>query len=135
MSTPERIHERKNLRTVIQKVARALKQEGFSIVAEIRIAQECAEAGTRDQGDCSILLVCNPVLAYKAVSLDSRTGVLLTSRIAFHERDDGNVSVSTFNPLECMEENIATSPLEDVFVEVAHHLRRAIDRLQSRESY
>ncbi len=129
MNVSERVIGRSNLRTVVHEATRALKAEGFSIISEITIASE-SENSNADTREYPILLVCNPVLAYKAVSLDSRTGVLLTGRIAFREHDNGTITVSVFNPLECMDENMATSPLEEVSVEVTHHLHRAIARLQ-----
>ncbi len=134
MSFPEKIIERTDLRTVVQKAAYALKEEGFALVTELKLGPGTPEGSASGAQKSSILLACNPVLAYKAISLDSRSGVLLTSRIALREHDNGDVSVSTFNPLECMDENMATSPLEEVSVEVTLHLRRAVERLQLRET-
>ena len=87
------------LEEVKLKLAEALKIEGFGILTEIDVQKTLKEKIGVDFKPYKILGVCNPQLAYQALSIDEDIGLLLPCKIVLKQDGDG-VEVSVLYPEE-----------------------------------
>lgn len=86
----------------INKVTDELKKEGFGIITEIDLKEKFKEKIGVDFRRYTILGACNPKLAYEAVQLEDKIGVMLPCNILVQEHENGGVEVSAINPMNAM---------------------------------
>ncbi|OQP66574.1 hypothetical protein A3860_13925 [Niastella vici] len=87
----------------INKVTDELKKEGFGIITEIDLKEKFKEKIGVDFRRYTILGACNPKLAYEAVQLEDKIGVMLPCNILVQEHENGGVEVSAINPMNAMD--------------------------------
>jgi uncharacterized protein (DUF302 family) len=116
--------------TVVSGLADTLAMEGFDVIASVNLKETFKSRLNQSFRNFQLLTVCNPEIAFKAISLDSHAGLMLPCHIVVQERENGTIEISAINPMELLEENMITSSLEELSVEGSEHLRNAIDRLQ-----
>jgi uncharacterized protein (DUF302 family) len=119
---------------VVAKVENALQQQGFTTITTADMSQALSHELEINFRNYKILGAYNPALAYKAISLEPHIGIMLPCNIVIQEHENGTVEVSALNPMETMDENMATTSLESVATEVSNHLRTAIDTLHTQKS-
>jgi uncharacterized protein (DUF302 family) len=115
---------------VVSKAVERLHSEGFEVISNLNLKDALKLKFSVQFRNFQIMVAYHPLLAYKAVSLESHSALMLPCHIIIQEHENGDVEVNGFNPMECMENNMATDSLEEVSVEVSFHLRHAIDGLQ-----
>ena len=114
---------------VRERVAAALKVEGFGVLTEIDVKQTMKQKIDAEFRKYAILGACNPNLAYKALSTDLEIGLLLPCNVIVYEEDGGSV-VSIVDPRMMMQ--IAANPeLESVAQEARARLQRVIESLSA----
>jgi uncharacterized protein (DUF302 family) len=112
---------------VLGRVTQNLESQGFEVVTIIDFQdafQQKLNIGFRNY---KILHACNPHLAYKAISLESHIGIMLPCNIVIQEHENGEIEVSTINPLENLDEGFSTTQLIDLASEIGIRLRAAVD--------
>ena len=107
--------------SVVARVKEALKSEGFGVLTEIDVAATLKAKIGKDFRPYRILGVCNPGLAFEALSAESHIGVMLPCNVIVQRHDDGAVEVSSIDPAATMDavRNPALSGVADK-VRAAH---------------
>lgn len=86
---------------VRQRTVDALKQEGFGIITEIDVQSTMKEKLGRDFRRYSILGACNPALAFEALAVEDKVGLMLPCNVIVQEKD-GAVEVAVIDPVASM---------------------------------
>jgi uncharacterized protein (DUF302 family) len=109
------------------KVTDALKAEGFGVLTSIDVKDTMKKKLDVDFRKYSILGVCNPPLAHRALSTRIDVGLLLPCTVIVYEEGDGAV-VNILNPL-AMTELIPEPELQAVMGEARARLARVSEVL------
>ncbi len=110
----------------LQRVAAALKSEGFGVLTEIDVKSTLKKKLQVEFRNYRILGACNPALAHRALSGELLIGLLLPCNVVVFEEDDGTVTVSAVKPAEMFK--VVNNPqLESIADEVDGKLRRAVE--------
>ncbi|HLT74643.1 MAG TPA: DUF302 domain-containing protein [Ohtaekwangia sp.] len=117
---------------VVSLVRLNLEDQGFNIINTIDLKGNLKRNLRVDFRNYQILTACHTLLSYKAISLEPHIGELLPCNVVVQEHENGTVEVSAINPLETLDKNMITTSLELVAIELGHHLRTALDSLQSK---
>ena len=108
----------------------ALKQEGFGVLTEIDVQATMKAKLDADYRRYVILGACNPPLAHKALSADSRVGVLLPCNVVVEEREDGGTTVHALDPKGLLA--MAELPgFEEIATDAQTRIRRALASLEA----
>lgn len=118
----------------LSRITKNLQQQGFGIITTMDLKDIFMQKLKTGFRNYKILGACNPNFAYQAVSLESHMGVMLPCNVVIQEHENGEVEVSSVNPLENVEKAFQTQQLADLANEVGNKLRNAIDDLH-RESH
>jgi uncharacterized protein (DUF302 family) len=110
-----------------QKVAEALKKEGFGVLTKIDVKSTLKQKLDVDHRPYLILGACNPQLAHRALITDDSIGLLLPCNVVVAQADDG-VEVSILKP-EAMFAAVQIKGLESVAQEADARLRRVWESL------
>ncbi len=87
---------------IIDRVAAALKEQGFGILTDIDIRATLKKKLDVDFRNYRILGACNPALAWQALQAEDKIGTMLPCNIIVQELDDGTIEVSAVDPLASM---------------------------------
>ena len=112
----------------LERVASALKDQGFGVLTEIDVQETLKKKLNVDFRKYRILGACNPPFAYRALQAEDKIGVLLPCNVIVQETTEGSVEVSTMDPAEAMA-MIENADLKDVAEQVRGKLQRVIDSL------
>jgi uncharacterized protein (DUF302 family) len=114
----------------IEAVKEALKSEGFGILTEIDMKVTLKKKLDADFRKYTILGVCNPPLAYKALQKELQIGLLLPCNVIVYEEGNGSV-VSAIDPVSAMSvvDNANLSPVAE---QVRSKLGRVIGNLRDK---
>jgi uncharacterized protein (DUF302 family) len=106
-----------------ERVAAALKTEGFGILTQIDVKETLKKKIDVDFRPYLILGACNPTLAHRALTADAQIGLLLPCNVVVQEAAGGDVVVSIADPraMFAVVDNPALAPIVD---EVDQRLRR-----------
>ena len=116
-------------REVLEKVTRNLEKYGLNVITTINLKDTLLQNLKIKFRNYVILEAMNPLLAYKAISLESHTGVWLPCNILVQEHENGETEVSAVNPEEAFNNIFETLQLRDVSRELVSNVRAAIDDL------
>lgn len=112
----------------VDKVAAALKSEGFGILTEIDVKATLKKKLDADFRRYVILGACNPPLAYRALQAELDVGLLLPCNVIVYEEGEGAV-VSIIDPLTMV--GVSDTPaLGEVAQEARVKLQRVLDALK-----
>ena len=117
---------------VLEKITENLEHQGFGVITAIDFQDTFKRKLNIRFRNYKILGVCNPLFAYKAISLESHMGVMLPCNIVIQEHENGEVEVSAINPLENLDTNLNTTQLVDLASEIGVRLRAALDYVHHR---
>ncbi len=114
----------------VEAAKQALQSEGFGVLTEIDVKATLKRKLDVDFRRYIILGVCNPPMAYKALSTELEIGLLLPCNVIVYEEGDGSV-VSAIDPIEAMA--VVSNPkLKPVAEQVRAKLERVIDNLRDK---
>lgn len=82
----------------LEKVAAALKAEGFGILTRIDVRATMKEKLGEEFRPYAILGACNPPLAHKALSTDAWVGLMLPCNVTVEAAEQGGSIVRIVNP-------------------------------------
>ena len=87
-----------------QRTVEALKEEGFGVLTEIDVKKILKEKLNVEFYHYQILGACNPQMAYEALQVEDKIGILLPCNVILQQKDpDGLVEVSIIDPIKTMD--------------------------------
>ena len=118
-----------DMEDALDKVASALKAEGFGILTEIDVKQTLKTKIDVDFRPYRILGACNPPLAHRALNSSPQAGLLLPCNVTVSEIGLNRIEVSIIDPLALM--NVIDDPnLRSVAEEAQAKLERVANSLE-----
>lgn len=112
----------------IDKVTKELKEEGFGILTEIDVKETFKKKLDIDFRKYRILGACNPQMAHKAISAESKIGTMLPCNVIVQEVENGRTEVSAVDPVASMTA-VENDDLGSIAQEVRSKLQLVIERL------
>ncbi|MDX1602605.1 MAG: DUF302 domain-containing protein, partial [Salinimicrobium sediminis] len=104
------------------------KEEGFGILTEIDVKETFKKKLDVDFRKYRILGACNPQLAHKAISAESKIGTMLPCNVIVQETQNGKTEVSAVDPVASMSA-VENKDLGGIAGEVREKLKTVIERL------
>jgi len=114
--------------TAVEKVTQALKKEGFGVLTEIDMQATMKKKLDVDIQKCRILGACNPPLAYQAIRVEDKIGLMLPCNVIVQEVSGGGTEVAAIDPVASMQA-VNNPKLGEVGEQVRGKLQRVIDSL------
>jgi uncharacterized protein (DUF302 family) len=111
------------------KVIEALKTEGFGVLTEIDMQSKLKEKLGVDFKKYKILGGCNPSVAYKALQVEEKVGVMLPCNTLLIDKENGTTEVVVIHPIASMMA-IQNPALETLAKEITEKLKRVIELLK-----
>lgn len=118
-----------NFDHTIEKVTEELKKEGFGILTEIDVKETFKKKLDVDFRKYRILGACNPQMAHKAISTESKIGTMLPCNVIVQELENGKTEVSAVDPVASMQ-SVENDSLQPIAKEVREKLKKVIDNLK-----
>lgn len=112
----------------ITRTETALAAEGFGIISRIDMHHTLKAKIGAEFRPYVILGACNPALAYEALQIENKVGLMLPCNVIVQQIADGDIEVAGIDPVAAMEA-IGNADLAKVASAVRDRLHRAIDRL------
>lgn len=113
------------LEEAIDLTEAALKTEGFGVLTKIDIASTLKEKIGADFRPYTILGACNPKLAYEALQVEDKVGLMLPCNVIVQDAGDGQSEVAAIDPVASMQA-IENDDLLKAASEVRAKLERVI---------
>ncbi len=114
----------------LEETKAALKEQGFGVLSEIDFKATMRAKLDVDFERYMILGVCNPPLAYQAMTSDRSVGLMLPCTVVVYDNGDGSSTVSALNPMTAIG-IIGNADLETMATAATDKLTAAIDRLST----
>lgn len=111
----------------IDKVTKALKDEGFGILTEIDIKATLKNKLDVDFKPYHILGACNPPYAYKALKSEDFIGLMLPCNVIVKLEPD-HIDIAAVDPLTSMQA-VENESLEIIALEIRNKLENVISGL------
>lgn len=115
---------------VVADTREALGREGFGVITEIDVRQTMKAKIGEDFRPYLILGACNPRLAFEALQLEDKVGIMLPCNVIVQDAGGGRTEVAAVDPVASMEA-IANDALKEKASAVGEKLRAAIDRINT----
>ena len=112
---------------VMEKTKEALKEQGFGVLTEIDVAATLKKKLDIEYGKYTILGVCNPALAHKALEAEKEIGLFLPCNVIVYEQD-GVVVVSGIMPTVAMN-MLDNAELSAIALQAEEKMKTAIDAI------
>ena len=86
----------------VARVRAALGEEGFGVISEIDVAKTLKTKIDVDFRPYLILGACNPTLAYEALWLEDKVGIMLPCNVVVQDQGNGRTEVAAVDPVASM---------------------------------
>lgn len=123
-----KILKQTSIEEAYNKVAQALKSEGFGILTEIDIAKTFKKKMDVDFKKYLILGACNPHFAYKAITAEDKIGVFLPCNVVITETGNGDIEVAAVDPISSMM-SVKNESLGPLATEVQKKMQKVVELL------
>ena len=121
---------KKDFDEVLRMTTEALKAHGFIIATTIDVNDIFKQKLNKNFHRYMILGACNPHSAYRAITQDSRLGLMLPGNVIIEQRQNDVVEVSAINPLRTLD--VESFPhFQQLATDIGSCLKSAIDDLAS----
>jgi uncharacterized protein (DUF302 family) len=111
----------------VDKVKATFKEHGFGTLTEIDVQATLKEKLDEDMEGYTILGVCNPQLAHRALGIDRSIGLLLPCTVVVRAADD-TTTVEALDP-QVMADVPGDEQLRPIADEAAEKINAALDQL------
>jgi uncharacterized protein (DUF302 family) len=113
---------------VMAATRQALGEEGFGVITEIDLRQTMKAKIGEDLRPYTILGACNPRMAFEALQLEDKVGIMLPCNVIVQDAGGGRTEVAAVDPVASMA-SIANPALMEKASIIGANLRAAIDRI------
>ena len=113
---------------VVAATRQALGEEGFGVITEIDMRQTLKAKIGEDFRPYRILGACNPRMAFEALQLEDKVGIMLPCNVIVQDAGGGRTEVAAVDPVASMA-SIANPALMEKASIIGASLRAAIDRI------
>jgi uncharacterized protein (DUF302 family) len=113
---------------VMAATRQALGEEGFGVITEIDLRQTMKAKIGEDLRPYTILGACNPRMAFEALQLEDKVGIMLPCNVIVQDAGGGRTEVAAVDPVASMA-SIANPALMEKASIIGASLRAAIDRI------
>ncbi len=113
---------------VVEQVIERLKVEGFGVLTDIDVSATLKSKIGAQLPRYRILGACNPKLAYEALKMEDKLGVLLPCNVIVRETADGHVEVASVDPVAAMERT-GNPALASFAIEVRKRLVNVVESI------
>ncbi len=117
-----------NFEEVVEKVRKAIHENGFGVVSEINMHEKFKEKLNVDFRKYKILGACKPSVAYHAVQHEDKIGTMLPCNIVVQEKGPNEVEVAAIDPVASMMA-IKNKSLGEVALGIREELKNLVDNL------
>ena len=111
----------------IDRTKKALKEEGFGVIAEIDFQKTLKEKLNVDFRKYMVLEACNPPYALKSLTADDKIGTMLPCNFVI-QKNGGEVEVSSIDPVAAMAE-VENEEMKGIALEISEKLKRVVETL------
>jgi len=111
----------------IDRTKKALKEEGFGVIAEIDFQKTLKEKLNVDFRKYMVLEACNPPYALKSLTADDKIGTMLPCNVVV-QKNGSEVEVSSINPVAAMAE-VDNMEMKSIALEIGEKLERVVASL------
>lgn len=111
----------------IDRTKKALKEEGFGVIAEIDFQKTLKEKLNVDFRKYMVLEACNPPYALKSLTADDKIGTMLPCNVVV-QKNGSDVEVSSINPVAAMAE-VDNAEMKSIALEIGEKLERMVASL------
>jgi len=111
----------------VDRVREAFKGEGFGVLTEIDVQKTLKEKIGTDIPHYTILGMCNPPLAHRAIEAEPMIGLLLPCNVVVRETN-GSVLIDVQDP-SLMMIYVGNPDLQSVGEEAVEKIRKAMDKI------
>jgi len=118
---------RQTFEQTLERVHKALSEEGFGVLTEIDVTTTLKKKLDVDFRNYRILGACNPPFAYKALQTEDKIGTMLPCNVVVQQLNDHEVEVAAIDPLVSMQavNNPALKPIAEA---VREKLGKVVNR-------
>lgn len=113
--------------TVIDNLTQELKSRGYGVLAAIDVKKIMKEKLGEDMSDYTILEVCNPKHAKKALDAHKEAGLILPCKITVYE-NGGKSKISLYKPTRAIKQ-LGVADLDSLATQVEEELSSALDAI------
>ena len=113
---------------VMAATRQALGEEGFGVITEIDLRQTLKAKIGEDLRPYTIIGACNPRMAFEALQLEDKVGIMLPCNVIVQDAGGGRTEVAAVDPVASMA-SIANPALMEKASIIGASLRAAIDRI------
>jgi uncharacterized protein (DUF302 family) len=113
---------------VMAATRQALGEEGFGVITEIDLRQTLKAKIGENLRPYTILGACNPRMAFEALQLEDKVGIMLPCNVIVQDAGGGRTEVAAVDPVASMA-SIANPALMEKASIIGASLRAAIDRI------
>jgi uncharacterized protein (DUF302 family) len=110
----------------IERITATLKAEGFGVLTDIDVQATLKTKIGAEMPRYRILGACNPKVAYEALQVEDRLGVLLPCNVIVRDAGDGRTEVAAIDPVGSMERT-GNAALEGHAADIRARLERAVN--------
>jgi uncharacterized protein (DUF302 family) len=113
---------------VVAATRQALAEEGFGVITEIDVRQTMKAKIGEEFRPYTILGACNPRMAFEALQLEDKVGIMLPCNVIVQDAGGGRTEIAAVDPVASMA-SITNSALMEKASIIGASLRAAIDRI------
>ena len=115
---------------IVDKVIKALKDEGFGVLTTIDVQSTLKEKLGVEFPRYRILGACNPTMAHKALQAENKIGTMLPCNVIVRDAGEGKTEVAAVDPVSSMQA-VQNPALKDIASAVQQQLERVVRSLKT----
>ena len=98
------------------RFAKALSEQGFGVVSRVNLSDKVKEKLGKDMPEYAIFGACNPALAWEALQVDDKIGIMLPCNFIVQQKGPDTVEVAIVDPAVALQpvDNPSLKPISDM---------------------